>query len=219
MLPFRVSSFRLPKLYPILDTAAYESHGFDVVSAAETLLEAGAGILQYRHKAAFTASRREEASEIAALCQSRGALFVVNDRVDIAAQLNSAVHLGQQDLSPAEARSQLKPGAFIGLSTHNEVQVSAAAELPVDYIAFGPVFGTNSKKNPDPEVGLDELRRVCPHTKLPVVAIGGIRLDQAAAVLAAGAGSIAVISGLLGDARDLQRLRRSTEDWLNALTA
>ena len=128
-------------------------------------------------------------------------MLVVNDRADIAALLGAALHLGQDDLPPTDARKILPKPAVIGFSTHDERQVRSAADEPVDYVAFGPVFPTASKENPDPVTGLDQLRRMRALTNRPLVAIGGITLENAEEALAAGADSVAVISGFLPDLR------------------
>jgi thiamine-phosphate pyrophosphorylase len=122
------------------------------------------------------------------------------------------VHLGQDDLPPKAARSILGERAIIGFSTHNLEQARAAASLPIDYLAIGPIFRTTSKENPDPVVGLDGLRRVrqaIPH--LPLVAIGGITTDTAQETLAVGADSLAVIGTLLAENTQIEA---RTRDWI-----
>jgi len=182
---------KLPAFYPIIDA--------DLVSsdpAAEALLDAGARILQFRHKSFFSRQAFEEASRIAEICKRAGALFVVNDRADIAMLLNAALHLGQDDLAPSDARKILPPGTIIGFSTHNEEQLRAADAEPVDYLAIGPIFTTGSKQNPDPVVGLDQLRSLRRLTRKPLVAIGGITRELAPKVFEAGADSVAIIGDL-----------------------
>jgi thiamine-phosphate pyrophosphorylase len=139
------------------------------------------------------------AQALATRAEQAAATFIVNDRADIAAAVGaSGLHVGQDDLSPAEVRPLLPPPALIGVSTHNRQQIEIACGQPVDYIAIGPVFSTRSKKNPDPVVGLEGVREaVTMAGKLPVVAIGGIAAETAPAVLAAGAASVAIISDLL----------------------
>jgi thiamine-phosphate pyrophosphorylase len=176
----------LPPFYPIVST----------VAAAEVLLEAGAEILQYRNKSFFSRSAFEDAHRIAQLCREAGALFVVNDRADIAKLLDAALHLGQDDLAPSDARRILPAPAIIGFSTHNEEQLRAADREPVDYLAIGPIFATSSKENPDPVVGLDRLRSLRALTRKPLVAIGGITRSLAPQVFEAGADSVAVIGDL-----------------------
>jgi thiamine-phosphate pyrophosphorylase len=186
---------RLPRFYPILDTGLLQRRGISPVDAALQMLDAGARILQLRHKEFYSAAALDQAERIAGLCRDAGASFVIDDRADIASMLSAGVHLGQDDLSPSEARRVL-PAGLIGFSTHNALQLRAAAAEPADYLAIGPVFATMSKENPDPVLGLDELRRLRRLTDRPLVAIGGITLANALEVLAAGADSVAVISDL-----------------------
>jgi thiamine-phosphate pyrophosphorylase len=209
---------KISRLYAILDTAAYEAKGLAPVDAAEVLLNEGIRTIQYRHKAAFTEERFEEARRIASSCGSSGALFLMNDRADYAQLLRCGVHLGQDDLPVPDARRIVGPGVVIGLSTHNEQQLRHAADLPVDYVALGPVFHTQSKTNPDPVIGLSALPRLRALVHLPVVAIGGIGMDGALTVLDSGADSIAVISALLPErAGDLDGLRKRACEWLKAV--
>jgi len=182
---------KLPPFYPILDADRVSA-----IPAAEALLDAGARILQFRHKSFFSRQAFEEANRIAELCQRAGALFVVNDRADIAMLLNAALHLGQDDLAPADARKIMAASTIIGFSTHNERQLRAADAEPVDYLAIGPIFTTGSKQNPDPVVGLDQLRSLRKFTRKPLVAIGGITRELAPKVFEAGADSVAIIGDL-----------------------
>lgn len=179
----------LPAFYPILD--AETANG-----GAEALLEAGATIIQFRHKGFFSRKEFEQAKQIAKLCRAASALFVVNDRADIAKLLDAGLHLGQDDLAPADARRILPAPSVIGFSTHNEQQLLAGNSEPVDYLAIGPIFPTRSKLNPDPLVGLDRLRALRKLTQKPLVAIGGITRESAPQVFEAGADSVAVISDL-----------------------
>jgi thiamine-phosphate pyrophosphorylase len=203
---------RLKIFYPILDTETAARRGIGPVAAAARILEAGAGILQLRHKGVFSRDIFQQAREIAALCRQADALFVMNDRADIARLVGaSGLHLGQDDLSPKDARRVVGDDFFIGFSTHSESQLCAAANEPVDYLALGPIFGTSSKLNPDTLVGLDELRRLRPITHRPVVAIGGITRANAPSVLEAGADSLAVIADLFPENGDI---RTRIEEWL-----
>lgn len=208
----------LPRFYPILDTGLCARLGLDIVSAAEAILDGGARILQFRHKTHFSRDVFSQASHIAGLCASTGALFVMNDRADMAMLLDSALHLGQDDLPPEAARKLLDPGRLLGFSTHNERQMKAALNEPVDYLAFGPVFGTSSKLNPDPLVGVEELRRLRPLTQKPLVAIGGITRLNAVDVLAAGADCIAVIADVIPDPCTLEELRARTGEWIQRVS-
>jgi thiamine-phosphate pyrophosphorylase len=189
---------KLPAFYPIVST----------VRTAEAVLEAGAKILQYRNKQFFSRAAFEDASRIAELCRQGGAMFVMNDRADVAALLNAALHLGQEDLAPSDARRILPARSIVGFSTHNEQQLREGEGEPVDYLAIGPIFATRSKQNPDPVVGLERLRALRLLPQKPLVAIGGITRELAPQVFAAGADSIAVISDLVPDPR------ARAEEWL-----
>lgn len=211
---------RLPRLYPILDTATLAGCGLGLQEAAEAILDAGAGILQLRHKGPFTGGLLEAAAGISALCRRRGALFIVNDRADIALLADAGLHVGQEDLPPAEARKLLGAARILGFSTHNPGQLAAALSEPVDYVAFGPVFATASKQKPDPVVGLaplPELSALAHAAGRPLVAIGGITRARALQVLAAGADSLAVIADLYPDPCTAETLRQRVREWLELL--
>jgi thiamine-phosphate pyrophosphorylase len=205
---------RLPAFYPILDTGTAGRRSISVIAAATQILEAGAEILQFRHKGFFSREVFAELEQVAALCRQGRVQFVVNDRADIARLTNAGLHLGQDDLSPADARRVVGDETMIGFSTHNELQFREALVQPADYLAFGPIFGTLSKENPDPVVGLGELSRLRTLTQRPLVAIGGITRANARTVLAAGADSVAVIGDLFPE--DGQ-LRARVEEWLGIL--
>jgi thiamine-phosphate pyrophosphorylase len=121
------------------------------------------------------------------------------------------LHLGQDDLPPAAARRVVGPATTVGFSTHNETQLRAACGEPVDYLALGPIFGTVTKENPDPTVGLAELRRLRPLLSRPLVAIGGISRANARQVLDAGADSVAVIADLFPEDNSI---RARAEEWI-----
>ena len=203
----------LPRLYPILDTASFAGCGVTLETAAAAFLEGGAGILQIRHKSHWSRDVFESAKLVARLCREAGAPLIVNDRADFAMLLEAGLHVGQDDLAPSDARRLLGPGAVIGFSSHNADQLSAAAGEPVDYMALGPVFPTASKRNPDPVVGVEEIRRCRALVDKPLVAIGGITLENAPGVFGAGADSVAVIAGLLPQAPTARSLRERMEQW------
>jgi thiamine-phosphate pyrophosphorylase len=156
---------------------------------------------------------------VARVCREEGADLIVNDRADFAMLLGAGLHLGQDDLTPREARKLMGPDAIIGFSSHNVNQLCAAGGEPVDYIALGPVFQTGSKRNPDPVVGVEELQRCRALVDKPLVAIGGITRENALNVLHAGADSVAVIAGLLPDPATAQSLRHRMEEWQQILKA
>lgn len=206
----------LPRFYPILDTALLAGRGLEVSIAAKALLGAGVTILQYRHKRAFHQEHFDDLRKLAEACHKAGALLIVNDRADFAMLLQAGVHLGQTDLPVRAARQVVGPNTVIGYSTHNEEQLRSGDKQPADYLAIGPIFETKSKQKPDPVVGVAELARLRKLTAKPLVAIGGIGLEQAKAVFDAGADSVAVISGVLTPSCSPASLRKRADEWLAA---
>jgi len=206
---------KIPAFYPILDTEVAMRRGIDPVKAARQILDAGARILQYRHKAFLSREAFSWLENIAVLTQAAGAILVVNDRADLAKMFNAALHLGQDDLLPSIARRVVRPDTIVGFSTHNEAQLRAASEEPTDYLALGPLFGTATKENPDPTVGLDGFRRLRSRSNRPLVAIGGITRANAMQAIDAGADSVAVISDLFPEDGNVgSRIR----EWLRLLS-
>jgi thiamine-phosphate pyrophosphorylase len=204
---------KLPRVYPILDTGAFEAREFPFTRAAAAWLEGGAGILQLRHKQHWGRAVFDAAREIARMCREAGALFVVDDRADIAMLLEAGLHVGQDDLPPRDARRLMGADAIIGYSSHNVQQICAAGGEPVDYVAFGPVYSTASKRNPDPVTGVEGLEECRTLVEKPLVAIGGITRETARAVLAAGADAVAVIGDLLPARLTSLSLRQRMEEW------
>lgn len=173
-----------------------------VVKCAKDLVAAGVELIQYRAKDMSPRAYFVTCSSLAEALATAKARLIINDRTDIAAMVGAGgVHVGQDDLAPGDARKICGSGRWVGVSTHNLEQVRAAANAPVDYIAVGPIFPTSTKKKPDPVVGTSLIREARKLTQKPIVAIGGITLDRAPEVFAAGANSIAVIRDLL-EARD-----------------
>jgi len=206
---------KIPAFYPILDTEVAMRRGIDPVKAARQILDAGARILQYRHKAFLSREAFSWLENIAVLTQAAGAILVVNDRADLAKMFNAALHLGQDDLLPSIARRVVRPDTIVGFTTHNEAQLRAASEEPTDYLALGPLFGTATKENPDPTVGLDDFRRLRSLSNRPLVAIGGITRANAMQAIDAGADSVAVISDLFPEDGNVgSRIR----EWLRLLS-
>ncbi|MGA2601060.1 MAG: thiamine phosphate synthase [Bryobacteraceae bacterium] len=210
---------KLPCFYPVLDSELCVRRGLEVAAAAEAILAAGARILQLRHKGHFSRDVFAQAERIAQACSSTGAIFVVNDRADMAMLLAAGLHVGQDDLPPALARQLLGPERLLGYSTHNEKQLRAAGEEPVDYAAIGPIFRTASKQNPDPVVGLEELSRLRPLTAQPLVAIGGITRSNALDAIGAGADSVAILSDLFPRDASFHAVRKRAEEWMRLLLA
>jgi thiamine-phosphate pyrophosphorylase len=199
----------LPPLYVILDAALLPN---DPVEFEKRLMEAGARLFQYRNKTAPAREVLQASQALGITARQEGSSFVLNDRPDIARLAwANGVHVGQDDLDVAEARAIVGSDAIVGISTHNIEQFKAAADTDADYIAVGPVFETRSKEKPDPVVGLELIREARKLTSKPIVAIGGITLERAAEVIAAGADSVAVISDILAAKNPAARVKQYLE--------
>jgi len=201
------------RVYPIADTEILARRGFEPAGFVSALLDGGAKLLQFRHKLVYTRETFRQLEEIARLCRNAGTQLVVNDRADFAAICDAGLHVGQDDLPPMLAR-RVMGDRMLGLSTHDEAQVRAAAQEPVDYVALGPIFGSNSKRNADPEVGVQNLKAWRPLTAKPLVAIGGITLENARSVFDAGADCVAVIGALLPESNELVHVKARMESWI-----
>lgn len=189
-------------LYGMVDTSA--NGQLDHLALSRLLLDAGVRVLQLRMKGASDEEHLEILPVLQGMCASRGAQLLVNDRLEVAAQVAGVgVHLGQEDADPVRARSVLGEEVLIGLSTHNPSQARAACRLPVDYIGYGPIFSAMGKHHnsrdqriPHHPVGLASLKQVVAEATVPVVAIGGIKLEHLPLLLATGVHAAAVISAV-----------------------
>lgn len=185
----------LPRLYAIVDPL---TTGHDPVALGEAMLAGGARCLQLRLKDAAPREVLTIAQALRTATTAAGALLIINDRPDIArAACADGVHLGQDDLPIAAARRVLASGQRVGLSTHDLAQAVAGHAAGADYLGVGPMFTTQSKRDALPARGVELVRAVRTAVPLPLVAIGGITLDTAPAILAAGADSIAMIAALV----------------------
>jgi thiamine-phosphate pyrophosphorylase len=196
--PLLAMSFAFPShVYPIVDTLG--DRKLSPVALAQAMLDAGVRFLQLRVKDEPARRFVEIARAVKAVTDGYHARLIINDRADIAKLIDAAgVHLGQDDLPPRAAREILGPNTIIGFSTHNVAQAEAAArEGFADYIGFGPIYPTTSKERADPVQGLEGLRLVRSHVKLPIVAIGGIAAGTMRDVLAAGADAVAMIGEIV----------------------
>jgi thiamine-phosphate pyrophosphorylase len=184
-----------PRLYAIIDPTLL---AVSELALAEALAGSGVELIQYRSKTASSRQFFEVSRQLSTLLGPRGVRLIVNDRPDIAILAGAGgVHVGQEDLGVEDARAICGKERWVGISTHTLEQVAGADRTSADYIAFGPIFPTATKKNPDPVVGTDLLRKVRKMTAKPLVAIGGITLERAAEVYRAGADCLAVIRDLV----------------------
>jgi thiamine-phosphate pyrophosphorylase len=197
----------VPPLYAITDV---QLSGLSHAQQVAALCAGGATLIQLREKVLSPYEFYSQAEEAVRVGHSYDAKVLINDRVDIALAVGAdGVHLGQEDLSPAAARSLLGDRAIIGYSTHNAQQAIAALETPIDYAAVGPIFSTKTKQNPDPEVGLSLLREIRKMVgTIPVVAIGGISIENAREVFDTGADSVAVVSWLISNKLEIEKRTR-----------
>jgi len=186
-----------PALYAIIDL----NSSLDTEAAillARKLASGGARVIQIRAKNHSAREYFFAAQKFLEVLTPLGVQLIVNDRPDVAAIANArGVHVGQEDLPPDLARKLCPSPLWVGVSTHTIEQLRAADNTTADYIAVGPVFPTQSKANPDPVVGLELIRQARNTTRKPLVAIGGITVESAAEVFAAGADSVAIIGDLL----------------------
>lgn len=206
-----MAAFAFPDpLYPIADADSCA----DVLALAEAILAGGARLLQLRAKRATTRELVDLARAVRERARRAGALLILNDRADVAAVVGAGVHLGQDDLPPAAARAILGPAAVIGFSTHTLAQLDTAVRAGgVSYLAFGPIFATRSKANPDPALGLATLAAARPRCPLPLVAIGGITAETLPAVRRAGADAVAVIGAIASAPDPAEATRRLRAAW------
>jgi thiamine-phosphate pyrophosphorylase len=195
----------LPLIYPITDVRLSRlTHAEQV----KRLIAGGASFIQLREKHANPRDFYDEAAEAIRIAKPHGAKIIINDRVDIALTLKAdGVHLGQDDMPPQEARKILGDDAIIGFSTHTFAQARAALDYPVDYIAFGPIFASNTKEDTATVQGLSRLREVRRMVgDLPLVAIGGINENNMRFVIECGAASVAMIGAVLSKAENIDTI-------------
>ncbi|MEZ5308657.1 MAG: thiamine phosphate synthase [Pyrinomonadaceae bacterium] len=188
-------------IYPITDRSL---SGLSHKEQIESIADTGVRMIQIREKHLDSGTFFKEASDSIAVTRRFGIKLIINDRVDIAMAVGAdGVHLGQTDLPPVEARKLLGDDAIIGFSTHDSKQAIEALKMPIDYLAFGPVFETTTKADPDPVTGVDkliEIRKLA--GKMPLVAIGGIKTANFSKVLGAGADMAALISEIWTNKRE-----------------
>ena len=189
----------LSGLHAIVDIQVASNAGWQPLDLARAFLDGGARLIQLRAKELPSGAFLDLSDALVALANEYEAQIIVNDRVDVARLAGAAgVHVGQEDLPPATARAQLGPSAIVGFSTHTVTQVEGAVKEPVSYVAVGPVFGTATKETGYNAVGLEFVSRAARLARsTPIVAIGGVKLENARTAIDAGASAVAVISDLL----------------------
>lgn len=197
------------RLHAIVDVDATARAGWTALDLTRAFLAGGARMLQLRAKALDSAAFLQLADAMVAAARAYDASIIINDRADIARLSGAAgVHVGQDDLSAAAARRLVGEESIVGVSTHTVAQLEAALREPVSYVAIGPVFATTSKNTGYDAVGLELVAAAATLAgDVPVVAIGGITLENASSVIEAGAASVAVIGDLLAAGDPERRVR------------
>lgn len=196
----------IPRLYAIVDPARLGSRSLS--DAGRALIEGGVTLIQYRDKHSPAREIYENSLRMVECVRAAGGIFIVNDRADIARAVEAdGVHVGQGDLPVELARGVVGPGRWVGCSAHDLTQVREADMSSADYVAFGPVFPTASKEKPDPVVGLEGVSAARQATGKPLIAIGGITVENVRSVMDAGADAVAVIQDLLSAADIAARAR------------
>jgi thiamine-phosphate pyrophosphorylase len=205
----------LPKFYAILDAGLLARRGVELADFARGLRDAGVRLVQYRDKGAAPQMVLRNAETVRNIFSGTDCLLVMNDRADLTVLAGwNGVHVGQEDLTPEDARTVVGADRWIGVSTHTEEQVRQADLSCADYVAVGPVFATGTKLDAEPVIGLEGVRLARALTKKPIVAIGGITRENARSVVDAGADSVAVISALIVEGEPVEKVAR---DFLDVL--
>jgi thiamine-phosphate pyrophosphorylase len=200
------------RLYLVCDSAPGGRELSEVLAGA---IAGGVDIVQLREKHLDDGPLAKAASVAASLCEEHGALFVLNDRPDIAAKVRAdGVHVGQEDMTVAEVRELVGPDMLIGLSTHAPAEIDAAGATAADYIGVGPVHATPTKPG-RPAVGVELVRYAAAHASVPFFAIGGLDAHNLDEVLAAGARGVCVLRAI-ADADDHERAARELRELLDA---
>ncbi len=199
-------------LYGMVDTTASPSRTHREL--AESLLTAGCTVLQLRAKSLNLRDFRELAEVVAGLCARRGALFIVNDHLEVSRAIPGAgLHIGEDDGHPRQIREALPPDRILGVSTHDAEEVRNATRWGADYVGFGPVFSGATKGSPRPPRGIDGLREAVRKASLPVVAIGRLTLENVPDVILTGATAGAVIADIHAHSDPLGRARAHVLAW------
>jgi len=179
---------------------------------AEAAVRAGVKIVQLRMKHAAREDILREAREMRRVTRGTETLFIVNDDPALAVEAEAdGVHVGQDDMPPAEVRAKFPQLKVVGLSTHNLDQVRASWDQPIDYIGVGPVYATPTKDIPDPTLGPEMAGRMIAVARVPAVAIGGINAETLPAVLAAGARNFAVVRAVCQSQDPYSAIRKLVE--------
>lgn len=202
---------RVPRLQVITDETVQTRHSH--AALAEMAARGGADAVQFREKRPWTTRERIEVARACLdACTPHGALLLVDDFADVALAVGAgALHLGRNDLDVATARRIVGPDVIIGGTANSYEEATRVWATDIDYIGVGPIYGTRSKANPAPDMGLDTLARICADSPVPVVAIGSITAERIAEVIATGAYGVAVLSAVVSADDPVEATRRCRE--------
>jgi thiamine-phosphate pyrophosphorylase len=199
----------MPRLYAIVDAGVLAARELALQDFAQELRAAGVELVQYRDKRGSPKEVLAAASALRNAMAGSGCTLLMNDRADLTVLAGfDGVHVGQGDLLPEDARRVIGPSRWVGVSTHTDDQVRAAALTSADYVAIGPVFATRTKPDAEQVVGLEGVRRARALTHRQLVAIGGITRANARSVIEAGADTVAVISALFATGESVEQVAR-----------
>jgi thiamine-phosphate pyrophosphorylase len=188
------------------------SRGRDMLTVASAALDGGATVIQLRDKTATTRTLVEEGQALRALTRERGALLIVNDRIDVALAIDAdGAHVGQDDMPVVLARKLLGPDRLLGVSAGNLQEARVAVAGGADYLGVGPIYATDTKADAGEPIGLPLLTELANRYNTPLIAIGSIKAENTAAVLRAGALGIAVISAVVS-AEDIAAATRALRE-------
>lgn len=202
MFPFPLYLITDPLLYSLPQKGSDEKNSRSIFDAVEEAIVGGARLIQYREKTKTRREMYEVAKKLRNQTAERGVTLIINDEADLALAVGAdGVHLGQEDLPVAIARTLLGREAIVGISTHTLAQAVQAESDGADYIGFGPIFKTSTKDSQNPPLGLDAVAETAKQVQIPIYPIGGIQFSDLPGLMAAGATGVAAISALAGDIR------------------
>ena len=207
----------VPRLHVVTDATLAPHVGH--LELARLALAGGADCVQFREKRPWTTrTLLDVAVPIAQACADAGAVAIINDRVDVAFAAGAGAHIGRDDLDAATARRILGPEPLLGGTANSYAEAARVWQTEVDYLGVGPIFGTTSKAQPAPTMGLETLARIARDCPKPVIAIGGIRAERIGEIIAAGAHGVAVLSEVVA-ADDPTAATRACKDAISAALA
>lgn len=209
MFPFPLYLITDPLLYKTSKETGKKDRSGLLLDAVDKAIEGGARLVQYREKTATRREMYETAKKLRDLTSGRDVTLIINDEIDLALAVRAdGVHLGQDDFPIHIARKVLGDEVIIGISTHNLSQAIRAESAGADYVGFGPIFNTSTKKSENTPRGIEAVSEITGQVQIPLYAIGGIKFSDLSELMKAGASGVAVISALAGE------IQSNVSQWL-----